>query len=608
MTEFINDCSRFLIILLAIQQKFATIDPIVKHTATDIKSDIQKRILLEKFRVLSNKVTKYVNGGFSRVEFLKKIIRLFIDLCSCEEIELRLIHSDKEEKYEIVRSTGRSFSIENKAVVSVIDENNSNDSHGLLNMENLCINIMKGKFDPALPLFTTKGSFFINNTEDDYLFKYRIKNQIYNYKLALHNNVKSLIIIPLINGDERVGLLKLFNPKTSYCTRQIIDLFEQLTQTLSISLLNQRTQAALRERVKELTCMYGIAQAAGAGISIDEIMQSAVELLPPAWQYPKITCGKIVLDGQVYATSGFRESPIKLHADLIVRGENRGSIEVIYLEETVEIDEGPFLKEERKLIDNIAKALALIIEQKQAEQDKKRLKEQIRHADRLATIGQLAAGVAHELNEPLSNILGFAQLITKSKDLSIQIKADIEKIVNASLHAREIVKKLLIFSRQMPTKMIQSDLNQIIEDGLFFLESRCSKEGVAVIRLLDHDLPKLTVDPAQITQVLVNLVVNAIQAMADGGTLKVETCKRKNNVLLIVEDTGEGMTEHTLKQIFLPFFTTKEVGQGTGLGLAVVHGIVTSHGGSIEIDSSPGKGTRFQVTLPIDQSCVEGDV
>jgi len=159
----------------------------------------------------------------------------------------------------------------------------------------------------------------------------------------------------------------------------------------------------------------------------------------------------------------------------------------------------------------------------------------------------------------------------------------------------------------MPTKMSPSNLNKIIEDGLYFLESRCVKEGVTLIRMLDCNLPRLTVDPAQITQVLVNLVVNAIQAMPEGGTLKVETREKNNSVLIIVEDTGHGMNDDTLKKIFLPFFTTKDVGQGTGLGLAVVHGIVNSHGGSIKIDSTYGKGSRFEIKLPVDKPCSEGN-
>ncbi len=574
----------------------------MKKTSTDTKVNINEKDLVEKFRVLSYKVTKYANYGLSRVEFLEKVTKLLINLTSCDEIDLRLIHINKQKSYEIVRCTRINFSLENKATISAGKNNNTD----ILGFEQLCVNIIDGKFDSSLPFYTAKGSFLYVCGENPLSFNYIINKKIYNYNVEFEKETSSVILIPILNGNDRIGFLKLINPDMKYCTKQLIELFEDFTQTLGISLLNQRTQAALRERVKELTCMYGIAQTARAGASIDKIMQSAVELLPAAWQYPDITCGRIILNGHVYSTPGFKDCPAGLSTDIVVKGGKRGTIEVVYLEQTVELDEGPFLEEERKLLNNIAKALALIIEQKQAEEDKKRLKEQIRHADRLATIGQLSAGVAHELNEPLGNILGFAQLIYKNKNLCKTIKQDIEKIVNASLHAREIVKKLLIFFRQMPTKMTPSDLNQIVEDGLYFLESRCAKEGVTLIRMLDYNLPRLTVDPSQITQVLVNLVVNAIQAMPEGGTLKVETCGKNDSVLIVVEDTGHGMSDDILKQIFLPFFTTKDVGEGTGLGLAVVHGIVTSHGGSIKIDSTFGKGSRFEIKLPLDKPCLEG--
>jgi len=135
-----------------------------------------------------------------------------------------------------------------------------------------------------------------------------------------------------------------------------------------------------------------------------------------------------------------------------------------------------------------------------------------------------------------------------------------------------------------------------------FLESRCAREGIKLVRQLSSDLPLITGDASQLHQVLVNLVVNAIQAMPSGGILTIETTRDKDEVLLSVQDTGTGMSEDVLKQIFIPFFTTKQVGQGTGLGLAVVHGIVTSHGGTIHVDSEVGQGTRFEVRLPCDEA------
>jgi signal transduction histidine kinase len=358
---------------------------------------------------------------------------------------------------------------------------------------------------------------------------------------------------------------------------------------------------ALRERVKELTCLYGIARlVAQPEVLLEEVLQKIVKLLPPGWLYPEIATARIILDGRSYLAPKFQEKDFKQSADIVVDDKKRGMVEVIYLEEKPELDEGPFLNEERSLIDAIAREVALFIERREGEEEKSQLQNQLMHADRLATIGQLAAGVAHELNEPLGNILGFAQLVSKSSELSPQLTQDVGKIINASLHAREVVKKLIIFARQMPTKKSKLNLNQIVEEGLYFFESRCAKEGIELVRKFSINLPEITADPTQLHQVLVNLVVNAIQAMPDGGKLTIETLSKDGYISLIVEDTGAGMSDEILRQIFNPFFTTKEVGEGTGLGLSVVHGIVSSHGGIIKADSAVGKGSRFEVQLPVN--------
>jgi signal transduction histidine kinase len=363
----------------------------------------------------------------------------------------------------------------------------------------------------------------------------------------------------------------------------------------------QARDVALRERVKELTCLYSLAQLVERpGISLEEIFQGAVELLPPAWQYPQITAGRIVFDGQSYVTANFKEAGQVQSAPIAVNGERRGCIEVVYLEERPELYEGPFLKEERSLIDAVARQLALILERRQAEEDRFRLQDQLRHADRLATVGQLAAGVAHELNEPLGNILGFAQLAQKQRGLPEPAVQDLAKIVATCLHARQIIGSLMLFSRQMPPQKAKLNLNAVVEEGLCLLEPRCSRGGITVVRHLSPDLPEITADASQLRQVLVDLAVNAIHAMPGGGELWVATGSSGGHVVLTVQDNGIGMSEEVLKEIFIPFFTTKDVDEGTGLGLPVVHGIVTSHGGTIHVESAPGQGARFDVVLPVN--------
>lgn len=360
---------------------------------------------------------------------------------------------------------------------------------------------------------------------------------------------------------------------------------------------------ALRERVKELTCLYGIAQIAGRpGMSLEEVLQGVVELLPTAWQYPEIASARITLDNTVSQTAQFQETGQKQSSDIVVEGRPRGAVEIVYAEQKPEIDEGPFLKEERNLIDEVARQVALIVERRQAEEDKSKLYAQLRHADRLATIGMLAAGVAHELNEPVGNILGFAQLAKKCSGVPTSVVEDIGKIEAASLQAREIIQKLLVFARQRPPKKTRVNLNQVVLDSLFFFEARCAREGVELVCTLSPDLPEITADPVQLNQVLVNLVVNALQSMSGAGRITVETQFSSPHVHLVVEDTGTGMSKEVLEKMFVPFFTTKDVGQGTGLGLPVVHGIVTAHGGSIDAESNVGYGTRFEIRLPIGEA------
>ncbi|MCK4752900.1 MAG: PAS domain-containing sensor histidine kinase [Planctomycetes bacterium] len=367
--------------------------------------------------------------------------------------------------------------------------------------------------------------------------------------------------------------------------------------------LSYSAKEALAERVKELTCLYGIAQIAGQpGISLKEIIQSIVGLLPPAWQYPQTAFAKIILDGTSYVTQGFRECRQNQIAEIIVGGVPRGVVEVVYVEEKPDLDEGPFLKEERNLLDAVARQVAIVIERRQAEEDKLKLHNQLLHADRLATIGMLAAGVAHELNEPLGSVLGFAQLAKKCPGVPVSAGQDIEKIEAASLHAREIIRKLLVFARQMPSEKTHVNLNQVVEEGLYFFGARCAKAGVELVRELSPDMPEITADKAQLNQLLVNLVVNALQSMPEGGNITIQTQFHDRNVLLIVEDTGCGMSNEVIEQIFIPFFTTKDVGHGTGLGLPVVHGIVTAHGGSIDVKSKPGCGTRFEIRIPLDET------
>lgn len=405
-----------------------------------------------------------------------------------------------------------------------------------------------------------------------------------------------LLQLPLVVGSDTIGLIG-FVACNSDLPRESYD---WISDRLAGAIATQRAQAALRERVKELTCLYELGQLTQRpDLTLQEVLERVAALLPPAWQYPEITVGRVVLDSQEWWSPERSQARSWQRAEIVVRGQQRGVVEVGYADAAPDLDEGPFLAEERKLIEAIALQVAIFTEQREAERERSKLAEQLRHADRLATIGQLAAGVAHELNEPLGNILGLAELVLEVKETPEAARDDLQKIVDATLFAREIIRKLMLFSRQTPPRTGRVSVNSIVRDGLFFLQARCARAGITVERRLDEELPEIVADAGQIHQVLVNLVVNAIQAMPEGGRLILETRTDNGDVLLAVEDNGVGMTRDVVGRIFYPFFTTKEIDQGTGLGLAVVHGIVTSHKGTIEVQTTPGEGTRFEVRLPI---------
>ncbi len=537
------------------------------------------------FYALFLKIVRLANRGISRHNFLRDLFKMLIRFSECDSLGFRIESSGHVSLWEVESSVEKDLYF----------KKSDNELEG----SQFYLALVQGHFDPFKSCFTRNGSFWTGDTSLPVIFTSKKDRTIKSYHLAF-GDCKSLLIIPFEIENETKGLLMFKSKKPAFFKKEDIELYEWVAQTVGFALMDQRAQSALRERVKELSCLYGISQIVRRpGITLEEIFERIVEILPPAFQYPEIAAARIHFDDRYYQSSGFKESCFSLISNITVNNVLRGFVEVFYLAQRFEFEENPFLEEEQNLIDGIAKQISLIVEGRKAEEDKKKLEVQLRHADRLATIGELAAGVAHELNEPLGNILGFAQLARKSPELLEKTGKDLERIIQASLHAREVVKKLLIFARLVPARKSRVNLNRIVEDGLYFLEFRFAKEGIELERFLDPDLPDIIADPGQLNQVLVNLVVNSIQAMPGGGTLVVKTKAYSDHVELTVEDNGIGMNAEVKSQIFLPFYTTKSIEQGTGLGLAVVHGIVTSHGGKIEVDSKEGEGSRFTIKLPV---------
>ncbi|MFW6080972.1 MAG: ATP-binding protein [Desulfosalsimonas sp.] len=255
---------------------------------------------------------------------------------------------------------------------------------------------------------------------------------------------------------------------------------------------------------------------------------------------------------------------------------------------------------------------------RQAEDERSRLKEQFHQSQKLESIGRLAGGVAHDLNNLLSPILGYSEMLLEQDGLGRQDRRSVREMANAGKRARSLVHQLLAFSRKQTLEFKPVDLNELLKNFEKLLR-RTIRENITIRMNLAPCLPFVEAEAGQLEQVVMNLAVNAQDAMPDGGELTIETSRLEldeayaathqsvvpgSYVMLMVSDTGSGMDEYTRQNLFEPFFTTKEAGKGTGLGLSTVYGIVKQHGGNIWAYGEPGMGAAFRVYLPAAEAPV----
>ena len=245
-------------------------------------------------------------------------------------------------------------------------------------------------------------------------------------------------------------------------------------------------------------------------------------------------------------------------------------------------------------------AMALALKERD-EELRNQTQRQLMRSEKLAALGRMAAGIAHEINNPLTGVLMYSHLLLDSLPEGDQNWEDADVIVKETTRCRELIRDLLDFSRETIPHKEQVNINEIIIKTISIIEKQVYFENVEIIKELSEGLPEIMIDINQFEQVLINLALNAVESMSDGGKLIVRTMALEStSVIIKVIDTGSGIPEENIDKIFDPFFTTKEVGKGTGLGLAVTYGIIQRHGGQISVESSIGSGTTFTITLPVE--------
>lgn len=373
----------------------------------------------------------------------------------------------------------------------------------------------------------------------------------------------------------------------------------------------------LGERVKELNCLYQISQLVErADTSKEVVLQGIVEIIPPSWQYPDITCARIVLSDEEYTTSNFRETEWMQTSAISLNEESIGSVEVYYLEETMEEDEGPFLSEEKSLIDAISKEVGRMIERKRMEENlekytenlEKEIKErtnEVIQSEKMSSLGQLVAGVAHEINNPMAYLKTNTEFLEddlrdmekicgeKGQPIFEEMKELISSNLEGIGRVTTITKTLKRFARPDEKGKTISDINEGLKDTLVIVHNRL-KHRIHVHE--DYrEIPKVACNVGQLNQVFMNLIMNSSQAMEEGD-IWLKTWSDEENVYVQVRDNGKGIPENKLREVFNPFFTTKA--DGTGLGLSLSYRIIQAHGGDIIAESEIDKGTKMTVKIP----------
>ena len=269
---------------------------------------------------------------------------------------------------------------------------------------------------------------------------------------------------------------------------------------------------------------------------------------------------------------------------------------------------GPISKNEIGVLQNtFSEMLSFLRARDRRQQAESEIK--LLQSEKQASVGRLAAGVAHEINNPLTGVLTFTHMLLRRKDLDTEVRADLQTIAKETERVRAIVKGLLDFSRQTKLEPESTDINKLVRSAITLVDNQALVKGVQLEFLPTDGLPVRTVDRSQMQSVILNIMMNAIDATEPGGTITVRTGfsvskgkTEQDGIEISISDTGCGISKENLGKIFDPFFTTKEVGQGTGLGLSVSYGIVAHHGGNIRVQSEVGKGSSFTIWLPLEET------
>ena len=420
---------------------------------------------------------------------------------------------------------------------------------------------------------------------------------------VMHPGMSVVLSAPIVNGEQVLGVLQAQSNNPDAYDQEVVDIVMLIARQAGTAIARAQATAAERaanERARALAVALEAMDQPVLIRSRDEIVLYANGAALREYGYTReeligLPSHVLTVLPTVRAHDHTREAP---REDLAASGSWSGEL----LLQRKNGSEFPAWLSINNIVNDEGEITASVISTRDLSEER-RVAEQLRQSEKLVALGELVAGVAHEVNNPLTGISAFAQLLQEEKLTPDQLEAA-QMIKREADRAVSVIRDLLTFARKTGPRSVPIDMNTLIEQTMRLRTYGLRTAGIEMRQELAHSLPRVRGDDRQLQQVLLNLVVNAEHAVANcpRRIITLRTSASVGRVIVEVSDTGQGMSVEVQKRIFEPFFTTKPEGAGTGLGLSVSFGIVQTHGGTLTVHSAPGAGATFRLTLPVDES------
>jgi len=562
-------------------------------------SDITERINYQYEQKVTINLLHALHKKNTLPELIREVTGLMQNWSDCEAVGIRLQEGDDYPYFET-----RGFPVESaEAKQDLCAENKQGESigKGMGNpvLKCVCGDVINGRFDPNLPFYTKQGSFWTNSTTD--LLASPIETSLHSRirNCCRKEGDESVALIPLILGNQRIGLLQFNDLQRNRFDKNKIDLFERLASSLAVGISQRKTASALKESEGKYRSMMESMMDAAYICSNDSI----IEYMNPAMikRIGRDATGDVCHK---------RIHGLDKKCPWCVR-EQINHCKSITEELLSPLDNRNYLVSHSPIFHTNGSISKLTVFRDITEIN--RMEARVQQSQKMEAIGTLAGGIAHDFNNILFPIIGYTEMLLEDASGDSPFRKSLNEIHTGALRAGDLVRQILAFSRQESNELQLMKLQPIIKEALKLIRATIPTT-ISINQNLQPGCGAVQADPTQIHQIVMNLATNAYHAMeANGGELKVtlkETQLGQYDLInpdmtpgsyacLTVSDTGMGMNKDVVNRIFEPFFTTKKKGKGTGMGLSVIHGIVNAMNGAIQVYSEPDKGTEFHVYLPI---------